>query len=1076
MNKTPAPKTVQHKLAVTLLLTLLGLGGNHFSVALGYNVHFLFGSIFGILTVALLGTPWGLVTTVIASSYTVLLWNHPYAIVIFSVEVLWVGIWLRKGRTNILLIDSVYWLLVGIPLVAVFYAGVMGLGFQITQFIAIKQAVNGVFNALFASIILSHPRLTAWLKIDRQPPLIGFSQILFQFAALFLMLPALALTMLGNYRERDLSQAAALEDVRYEALTTEEALNNWLSGHIRAVEKIAGLGLDYSKQNSAALQQALQRIHGLFPDFHNVYLADASATTIAFDPPVNELGESTIGLNFADRAYFKALQSTQAPVVSEVFSGRGGVFKPIFTISVPVMDKNGRMAGYGLGAVNLERLNAFIRKNIVRSEMTISLIDQHGHIVLSSSDERNPLETMAQDRAATLIPTALPDVYIQRPGKERHVSAMKTWRDASFVTRRPINGTPWVLQVEYSIAPLQERLYANSIRSLAIVAGMFVFALGVAVVLSRVLERAPRKLVELSKDLPAKIEQDQLLSWPRTNIREMSELIDNLKQTSEALNGRIHEIRETNENLESLVREKTEALRLNEQKLAEILSSSPVAIGWTDREGRVEYLNEKFVRTFGYSKDDIPDIETWYAKAYPDETYRSRLVTAWQAAAQQSRVDNKELPPLEARITCKDSSVREMIIAGTWVQDCLLVFFSDITERKQAEELRKQMEEQLRQAYKMEAVGILAGGVAHNFNNNLAIILGNMELAQLNVRNEQKVHELLGNAKTAILRSRDLVQQILTYSRKGLNEKVLISPAVVVEETLKLLRATIPTSVTLSHDFSHEVQSVMIDADVGQVQEVLINLCTNAVQATNEAGEIRIFLDRVTLGPGDIPAQYQRTAGDYVRIAVQDNGCGIAEEDLDRIFDPFFTTREVNKGTGMGLATVHGIVEQHEGLIKVSSRPQAGSLFEVFFSVINRSAEARPVGRMSELSCGPERILFVDDDEMLTELGGMMLTEMGFDVTMETSSIGALAKIQADPDYFDLLITDQTMPGLSGVELILKAHEIRPELPTILCTGYSSKISEEDAARYGIQAFCMKPLEMQALQQVVRKTLDALRP
>ncbi len=401
-----------------------------------------------------------------------------------------------------------------------------------------------------------------------------------------------------------------------------------------------------------------------------------------------------------------------------------------------------------------------------------------------------------------------------------------------------------------------------------------------------------------------------------------------------------------------------------------------------------------------------------------------------------------------------------------------LEIFRDITERKRAEAQRQELEMQLCQKYKMEAVGLMAGGIAHDFNNNLAIILGNIELSLRKISAQSEIAPHLRNAKVAIFRARDLVQQILTYSRRGVRDLKPVKLPLVIDETLNLLRATIPTTVEIETDLAHS--RVMINADSTQIQEVLINLCNNAVHAMDGQGELKIKLESLNVESTDIPIQYDVAPGQFAKLSVQDSGSGMTPAVLEKIFDPFFTTKEVGEGTGMGLAVVHGIIESHGGFVRVNSHPGQGSTFEIYFPVIE-TPKLEIIPTIHDLPKGHERILFIDDEEMLTDVWSRMLSEHGYQVTIETSSTKALEMFQENPEQFDLVISDQTMPELSGKDLIKELLSIRPDLPTILCTGYSNKINGEEAEKLGIKAFCMKPLDLAELVQITRKVLDGAK-
>jgi signal transduction histidine kinase/CheY-like chemotaxis protein/HAMP domain-containing protein len=394
----------------------------------------------------------------------------------------------------------------------------------------------------------------------------------------------------------------------------------------------------------------------------------------------------------------------------------------------------------------------------------------------------------------------------------------------------------------------------------------------------------------------------------------------------------------------------------------------------------------------------------------------------------------------------------------------LTVSIADITELKK-------VEQELRQKFKMEALGIMAGGMAHNFNNNLSIILGNIELAQIREPQNSQVVPLLENAGTAVFRARDLIQNILAYSRKGTPDKTPIQLSQVVDETIGLLRSTIPTTVNLQLVVDPEIENATIVADSTEIQEALFNLCNNAVYAMGEKGELTVSLKSVDLKKGDIPSSTGLRPGNYVMLSVQDNGCGMTEEIVERIFDPFFTTKTVDQGTGMGLATLQAMVEQRGGLVKVHSAPDKGSTFALYFPLSAKLQTEFSV-KNNDLPRGTERILFIDDDEMLASLGKTMLSERGYRVSAMTDSTEALKLFQVNPDSFDLVITDQTMPGITGLVLILELRKIRPDLLTILCTGFSSSVDEDITRELKINAFLMKPLDLPVLLQTVRQVLD----
>jgi PAS domain S-box-containing protein len=393
----------------------------------------------------------------------------------------------------------------------------------------------------------------------------------------------------------------------------------------------------------------------------------------------------------------------------------------------------------------------------------------------------------------------------------------------------------------------------------------------------------------------------------------------------------------------------------------------------------------------------------------------------------------------------------------------------DITEQKRVEEVLTKSERQFRLSSRMESIGTLAGGIAHDFNNILTAIMGYTELALASVPKGSRTQRNLQEVLTAGHRAKHLVLQILTFSRQTGQGKKPTPIHMVVGESLKLLRATIPSTIEIRQSLKTEATVL---ADPTQIHQVIINVCTNAEYAMRETGgTLKIALEDVEVTEDLARMISGLQVGLHVRLTVKDTGYGMPPEVLERMFDPFFTTKPFGEGSGMGMAVAHGIVTGHGGAIVVDSVMNQGTKIEVYFPIVPTPVW-EPVVKQGPISIGKETILFVDDEETIVRLGKELLTQLGYTVEVYTSSVEALNVFRKDPHRFDLVITDQTMPALTGEDLSRELLRIRPDLPIILCTGFSHVMSAEKAKALGIQAYLMKPLAIRDLVPIIRHVLD----
>jgi PAS domain S-box-containing protein len=510
---------------------------------------------------------------------------------------------------------------------------------------------------------------------------------------------------------------------------------------------------------------------------------------------------------------------------------------------------------------------------------------------------------------------------------------------------------------------------------------------------------------------------------------------------------------------EEAVREaetRTKALRESEQRFRAVFDQSPIMIALLALpDNRFVELNAAALATFGYTREEAigrtpADLNLWV-----DEGLRSQYL---QRLAADGAVTG-----FESELRRKDGSILTVLQSGCIVslagRPYNIASLQDITERRKAEE-------QLRHMQKLESIGILAGGIAHDFNNILTGTFGFVELARLELPDDHPVQAWLDRIATSSQRARELVRQILTFSRKQEGKRSLQRLHDAVNETLGLLRSTLPPNIVLETQVSATAPAAMADAT--QIHQVVLNLCTNAWQAMPlRGGRIAVTLEAAEVGPAQAATHFDLRPGPYVRLTVSDNGCGMDPATLEHIFEPFFTRKETGSGSGLGLAVVHGIVKLHQGAITVRSTPGLGSTFELYFPAV--AGEPVPTVPMpSEIPRGSgQRILLVDDDAISGFAIEKMIETLNYAVHRCSRPEDALAAFAAAPDSWDLVVSDLAMPGMNGDELVGHILRLRPQQPAIIVTGYVETVRQQIIEQTPVRAVLHKPIVRQELAQAL---------
>jgi len=511
------------------------------------------------------------------------------------------------------------------------------------------------------------------------------------------------------------------------------------------------------------------------------------------------------------------------------------------------------------------------------------------------------------------------------------------------------------------------------------------------------------------------------------------------------------------------------ALRENEEKLRNILENSTSMYYAHTPEHELTYVSPQCRQILHCEPEEAMTRWTEFVTDTPIN------LKGFEYTEKAIRTGQRQ-PPYELELKVNNGhkiivEIRENPVVKNGRTVAIVGSATDITEHKKAEKDKEALQRQLIQARKMESIGTLAGGISHDFNNILGIILGNAQLSLLDLPEENPARRRINEIQAACLRAKDVVLQLLSFSRQAELGKQPLNPAKLMTDTIRFLRASIPSSIEIVYQNEEPIQT--INANPTQIQQIIINLCNNAAQAMEPGGgTLTICLKMADAHDLKRPELKAFSATEAVRLTIEDTGTGIDPAIQDRIFDPYFTTKEVGKGSGMGLAIVHGIVHNHGGVISVKSEMGCGAVFTVLLPTSSMPPADEVSADTGPVPGGTESILLVDDEKGLTDMLGAMLMNLGYTVKTDQDPEKALATFRASPSRFDLIITDMTMPHISGLELCTAIKQIRPDIPVIICTGHSNRLNADFLKRVDIAAVVMKPVTTREIAQTIRRVLD----
>ena len=513
-----------------------------------------------------------------------------------------------------------------------------------------------------------------------------------------------------------------------------------------------------------------------------------------------------------------------------------------------------------------------------------------------------------------------------------------------------------------------------------------------------------------------------------------------------------------------------------EARFRDLFKLAPLPLAEASLDGRIQDVNEllaeKLQEFFGTTIEELQTIENWWSMAYPDQSERDAAKSTWRQSVKKALEKDGVIEAQEREVTCKDGSKRWMIIGGRVVGHNLLISFFDITARKRMEDEKETLRQRMMQSQKLEAIGTLAGGVAHDFNNMLGAIIGYSEMMLHDLEPNHEHYEDLHQILDAGRRSTGLTRQLLAFARKQETVATVFDANRAIEDTVKMMQRLIGENIELS--WLPGEGPLRVKLDQSQFDQILTNLCVNARDAITDVGKVTVETRRVNIGEDYISTHPEGIPGEYVLISFSDSGCGMDNETLEHIFEPFYTTKGVGQGTGLGLATVYGVVKQNQGMIDVYSEPGLGTTFNIYLALLTEEeTDGGGVGTKEQPRGRGETTLIVEDNPSVLEMSVKMLGQLGYSVLSAATPRQALEVAEDESREIHLLMTDVVMPEMNGRDLAERLTEKRPGLKVLFMSGYAANILDLEKDLKSGQGFIKKPFSLRGLAFKLRESLDS---
>lgn len=1105
---TPANTSIQPKYGIPIFLALViaGLAGNYFKFPIFLNIDFLFGSIFAMLALQFLGLGRGVLAAAIIAGYTYILWNHPYSIIIMAAEVAVVGWLMERRKLGMVLADTLYWLVVGMPMTYFLFHIVFEIPLSAAHIVIIKDAVNGVANALVARLIY------ACFALQTRSTLTPYREIICNLLAFFVLIPALVMLAVGSREDFKETEGRIRTTLLQESRHVSDRVETWVVNRKNAIINLAEMARSRSPQQ---MQPYLELVKKSDINFKRVGLLDKEATSAAFYPLVDELGQSNIGKKFADRPFIPQIKRELKPMLSEVVMGRIGIPAPIVVALAPVVI-NGQLGGYVAGVLSLEQIREHLDKSSDNNALIYTLLDKNGNIIMTNRADQTVMTPFVRGKG---VLTRLDKVVSQWvPTAPPNTPYFDRWTQSFFVVETAIGDLPeWKLILEAPVAPFQRSLYSQYSKKLLQLSLILLVALALAELLSRRIVATLKQLRALTHEFPVRLAQDgKDIVWPESGIKEASHLISNFREMANSLSEQFFEVRQINESLEERVKKRTaeldvanaeltaevaerkqveDALRKSESLYHSLVETSQDLIWQCDAEGRYIFLNLAWEHVLGYELDEMLG-KKFSDFQNPDSAERDLQEFNW--LMQGNSVDH-----YETMYKGKSGNEVYLVLNALFTSDIEgnIIGTSgtayDITERKL-------MEEELRKAKAAAEAANIAKSrflatMSHEIRTPMNGVIGMIQLLQHSDLTPEQ-HEYAESAIRSGTELVHLLNDILDLSKIEADKMTLeisdFDLQTVMYDTINILSYSArKKGVKLVSAIDSDVPK-LFKGDACRLRQIVTNLVGNAVKFTSK-GEVTLHIQK------DSEDEHNAT----LRFMVRDSGIGIAPEKLEHIFQPFTqgdsSTTRTYGGTGLGLAICKQLVELMGGTIGVESVEGEGTTFW-FTAVLEKSMdhiqpEVTPLLERGDSGCAsqrqipldpfmpqgvpivkdeasaPLRILLTDDDLTAQKIVPRLLKPHGYTVDVAGNGKEALQALEAN-DY-ELVLMDCMMPEMNGYEVTAVIRDPvsavrRHDIPIIALTGNVMKLDRDECIGAGMDDHLSKPLMLPNLLAMLEKWIE----